>query len=784
MQYDKGDIYLFYMNEELKMKNNQLYEDNHKYFLDLARADKKQSKFFIIDYDIHPEVKTKKEIKIQYYRNGKLVNDNLYQNKKESLGWCIAQSSKTSITLNRPVTATKLCIPCAGIQSSCPREKKNWKCEKCQMFIEYGYDNNFYCSCGGALAESYEFKCNSPLHPDEFLTFTREVLERYLPNKDAENEVNILLLGETGVGKSTFINALLNYLTYSSFEEAEKEELVAGIFTQFTLIDDNHMERTIKIGIDDNESTVVGQSSTQYAKAHVFPIDDDLTLRIIDTPGIGDTRGIEMDKQNLQNTLSYISNYGHLNGICILLKSNNAKLNVAFRYCIKELLTNLHRKATENIVFCFTNCRGTFYKPGDTLPALKTLLKNLQEESRVSVPFQSNIFCFDNESFRFLAALKQGVQFNDEDKSDFSKSWSRSVKMTKNMMDYILKCPIHKVKETVTLNEARSLIMELCKPIAEISQNIQLNIRLAQDKIQELKAHELSIDELKDKLNIPQVDLEPQSLDYPRTVCTQLKCTKAVKFNNIVKTDYVTHCHPRCYLKGVATDTINNSALRSCQAMANGICKVCGCSWTAHMHITYENKQVLKNVIDQNVQKMIGEKAHTCEVVSAAIDNCVCRINELKAEQKVIIEISAKFAHFTRKNAIAVFNDDLEIYLEHLIKEEEGKRSFDAQNSSIIDGLIDMKNNYKEQQRIFNEAASNDMGYNEVELSDISDLIKGLYTLKHNGATLKRIVDELRNGKCRALKFTEKQHDINRKKSDNKDNAIVAAIKYFWKPTH
>ncbi|CAF3736680.1 unnamed protein product, partial [Rotaria sp. Silwood1] len=285
----------------------------------------------------------------------------------------------------------------------------------------------------------------------------------------------------TGVGKSTFINALINYLTCSSLEEAEKEELLIGIFTQFTLTDDNYMERIIKIGNEDNESIIVGQSSTQYAKAHVFHIDD-LTLRIIDTPGIGDTRGIVMDKQNLQNTLSYISNYGHLNGICILLKPNNARLDLAFRYCIKELLTNLHKKATENIVFCFTNSRSTFYKPGDTLPALRTLLEDLEEQCGVSIPLQSNIFCFDNESFRFLAALKQGVQFNDEDKSDFSKSWARSVKMTENMMNYISKCPTHKIKETITLNESRNLIMQLSTPIAQRSQNIQLNIKLAQDR--------------------------------------------------------------------------------------------------------------------------------------------------------------------------------------------------------------------------------------------------------------------------------------------------------------
>ena len=35
-----------------------------------------------------------------------------------------------------------------------------------------------------------------------------------------EKDVNILLLGETGVGKSTWINAIADYAKHATFEEA------------------------------------------------------------------------------------------------------------------------------------------------------------------------------------------------------------------------------------------------------------------------------------------------------------------------------------------------------------------------------------------------------------------------------------------------------------------------------------------------------------------------------------------------------------------------------------
>ena len=124
---------------------------------------------------------------------------------------------------------------------------------------------------------------------------------------------------------------------------------------------------------------------------------DTLSFHLIDTPGIGDSRGIQQDKENFANTLDFLQNFEKISAVIVLLKPNNVRLTVAFKFCVLELLTHLHKSLVSNIMFAFTNSRGTFYRPGDTLPALKKLLKEKEISIDVS---KANYFCFDNEAFR------------------------------------------------------------------------------------------------------------------------------------------------------------------------------------------------------------------------------------------------------------------------------------------------------------------------------------------------------------------------------------------------
>ena len=313
----------------------------------------------------------------------------------------------------------------------------------------------------------------------DFLALSPRVEEHARTTKPTP--VNILLLGETGAGKSTFINGFYNYTTYPTIGQAKNSDSACLIPTKFTMTNRKFKEFEIKTGTHANEVQQVGRSSTQMPTSYVFRRGS-VDLRIIDTPGIGDTHGMEHDRVNFHKIVNYLTKFDEIHGICILMKPNNARLSATFKFCIKELLMHFHRDACKNIVFCFTNARGTFYQPGDTLPALRELIASSTD---IDLPLcRETIYCIDNESVRFLAALKQGVKFTKDEKKNYSTSWETSLRETERLINYISSLPPHKVKNTLTLNNARRLVLVLGRPLAQITSTIQNSIGVMKQRRQ------------------------------------------------------------------------------------------------------------------------------------------------------------------------------------------------------------------------------------------------------------------------------------------------------------
>ena len=105
-----------------------------------------------------------------------------------------------------------------------------------------------------------------------FISSGNRQITLYIPfSCSSRRTLNILLLGETGVGKSTFVNGCVCYLRYNSLDDALQAPAAADddlVATSFTVRDDDDVEHRVTYGSDRNEVTAVGQSSTQLPRTY------------------------------------------------------------------------------------------------------------------------------------------------------------------------------------------------------------------------------------------------------------------------------------------------------------------------------------------------------------------------------------------------------------------------------------------------------------------------------------------------------------------------------------
>lgn len=374
------------------------------------------------------------------------------------------------------------------------------------------------------------FNCQRPQRGSKYARFPPEVLSKLLQKLPPPPEVNILVLRETGVGKSTFINAFINYLTFSTLDETmEASKLNWIIPCSFTTntIDPNTrklLPRVVRIGSDVNEDSATGASATQQATVYLI-YNGGTLVRLIDTPGTGDTRGHEQDKQNLANILSVLRNYSQLHGILFLSKPNMPRLHVMFRFCVKELLSSLHRSAAGTIAFSFTNTRGSNFTPGDTFAPLEQLLSDYNDV--MPGLYDYNVYCFDSESFRYLAAQKHGISLGD--KEDYERSWEQSSQQAERLMGYFRRLKPHNVQETLSPNETRHLIAQLTAPVQQISQAITDTIAKSEQQTRDLADTKLQGKDLMAKLRTTKSVVKATQLTQPKTVCSHEECVTPVQ---------------------------------------------------------------------------------------------------------------------------------------------------------------------------------------------------------------------------------------------------------------
>ena len=119
--------------------------------------------------------------------------------------------------------------------------------------------------------------------------------------------------------------------------------------------DDEHRFKIVNENYNNNNKEFLSQTkevNIYYIKAqNGYP-----PIKIIDTPGFGDTQGIEFDNKIMSMIFDKFQTINELTSVCIIAKSTNARFNFLERYVYNNVAKLFAKDLISNFIFLFTFC--------------------------------------------------------------------------------------------------------------------------------------------------------------------------------------------------------------------------------------------------------------------------------------------------------------------------------------------------------------------------------------------------------------------------------------------
>ncbi|XP_073692617.1 uncharacterized protein [Garra rufa] len=270
-------------------------------------------------------------------------------------------------------------------------------------------------------------------------------------DRNKQNKV-ILLVGETGDGKTMMVNTMINYLLGVKFEDEE--------FYQIT-----------------EEGEDVDQSQSQTSEITVYEVfveENPTSLTIIDTPGYGDTEGYEKDREISEYLIRLFSDeegIHYIDAVCFVMKSSQNRLSGKEHYIFHSVLSLFGKDIENNIVFLLTQSDGG--PPTDALNAInKAEIPCRRDEDNQPVHFLFNNRQKEKRNKRYKRVLKSVWEMGDKSMDEFftlmDEKNRKSVEMTLDVLKERrrLEACVSNLRETEKselLHEAYISIMNLSK---------------------------------------------------------------------------------------------------------------------------------------------------------------------------------------------------------------------------------------------------------------------------------------------------------------------------------
>eukprot|EP00438_Fugacium_kawagutii_P018306 Skav212455 [mRNA] locus=scaffold385:113825:115393:+ [translate_table: standard] len=358
-------------------------------------------------------------------------------------------------------------------------------------------------------------------------------------NQDIAKELVVLVVGQTGAGKSTQIDGMLNYLFGIKWEE--------GI--RFKLVDE--LQAASKDSLQAGGAASQTDAVTAYKIPAIkgSPVQSNVT--IVDTPGFGDTRGLHFDYKIVDQMKKFFNGMSDqvnlLTGVCFVVPASEARLTGAQKYVWNAILGLFGKDIAENILLCFTFADGK--KP----PALAAV-------RACDIPMQA-FFKFNNSAL-FEDPSGQGTDALSKMFWDMGQ---------KNMAEFF---------ESLLLLNPKSL--QLSKQVMDEREQLEVSLDNLAPQVKLTLGYASSFQEQADQFALFDDTLEGAK-DFTLKV-------QVPKFRKIPTTNNTTTCiecdrtcHHQCCLS-------NDAQKKHCLAMdKNGFCTQCPkkCHWSKHQNLPY-----------------------------------------------------------------------------------------------------------------------------------------------------------------------------------------------------
>ncbi|KAL4005194.1 hypothetical protein ACER0C_004907 [Sarotherodon galilaeus] len=440
----------------------------------------------------------------------------------------------------------------------------------------------------------------------------------------------ILLVGETGAGKSTLINALLNYSMGVKWEDE----------VWFQIVEEEKRSQTESQTLD----VIVYE---------VFGFEDKTlpySLTIIDTPGFGDTSGTEHDdiiSQRLFDLFRSEDGVHELNSVGLVMKATDNRLSDRLRYIFSSMMSLFGKNLEKNIVALFTHSNGR--TPENALQTLKV----------------ANIKCSRNEKNEpvyFLFDNCQDKQRTEEIKA-LKHSWKVTQKEMGRLADFLGKPSPQKLMRTVEV----------------LNERIRLNAC-----IQNLHERIEFIEERKNEIKQTQDALKEHEEDMKKNEKFSVELTEVYKVKERIKRHFLLGgyvgavccqvCEETCHYPGCTI------AWRPeyCEVMKGGRCTSCTKGCPASDHVKEKWRYVTKKRIVERTKEEMKEKYEKYKTESkntlSLLENLENEMKKLTAEKSQFLDESYQHLEKLDQIALNVFSLSTVVHLDFLIgkMKEEG----------------------------------------------------------------------------------------------------------------